>query len=324
MAQNTLDVSIIVPVFNMERFLPRCFENIDSLTEPKPEIVIVDDGSTDNSYALICGFAASRSFVKVVHQPYNQGIINAKVAAFSYCTGGYIGTLDPDDYTDPLMYVKLLSVAQKHHASIVQCGAFEVSDNQSRLFFLPETEHSSTPFYDLVYYGVHKAKWHGYSFLIRSDVYKGVVERLHNLREHHISNCDDLLVLWIACRHSNDYRGLQEPLYYYVRHGGAITTTRHLRRFRKAIRDGKRVVEFIRQDVRAVTHSPPRVGQMLEFIIWGFFCRALEPILEREGRDYLWSIYASTIVFRMFPVSISRYALKRLLRNIVGGPTQEI
>lgn len=88
--------SIVVPVYNGEKYLPSCLETVAGQTFGDYELIIVDDGSTDDSGAIADGYAAGRGGVRVLHGE-NQGLLLARRRGLSYCRGEYVVFLDADD-----------------------------------------------------------------------------------------------------------------------------------------------------------------------------------------------------------------------------------
>lgn len=113
-------ISIIVPVFNVEIYVGNCIESLLAQTHKNIEIIMVDDGSTDNSGKICDEFAKIDGRIKVIHQR-NAGVSAARNAGIEIATGDYIGFVDSDDYVLEEMYGYLLSICQKYEAAIAQC-----------------------------------------------------------------------------------------------------------------------------------------------------------------------------------------------------------
>ena len=92
-------ISVIVPVYNVEEYLPKCLESIINQTYKNLEIILVDDGSTDNSGIICEDYAEKDKRIKVVHQT-NLGISAARNAGLDLCSGDYITFVDSDDYIE--------------------------------------------------------------------------------------------------------------------------------------------------------------------------------------------------------------------------------
>ena len=100
-------LSIIVPVYNVEKYIGKCIESIVNQTYKDLEIILVDDGSTDNSGKICDEWARKDKRIKVIHKK-NGGLSDARNAGLDICTGDYIGFVDSDDYIELNMYEDLL------------------------------------------------------------------------------------------------------------------------------------------------------------------------------------------------------------------------
>lgn len=112
-------ISVIVPVYNMEKYLSRCMEPLLHQTYENLEIILVDDGSKDHSPKLCDDYARKDARVRVIHKE-NGGSSSARNAGIEAATGEYIGFLDSDDYPDTDMYETLYRVAKEKQADVVQ------------------------------------------------------------------------------------------------------------------------------------------------------------------------------------------------------------
>ena len=102
-------ISVIVPVYKVEKYLHKCVDSIINQTYQNLEIILVDDGSPDNCGAICDEYAAKDSRVRVIHKE-NGGVSSARNAGLDICTGDYIGFADSDDWIEPDMYEILLSI----------------------------------------------------------------------------------------------------------------------------------------------------------------------------------------------------------------------
>ncbi len=116
-----IKLSIIVPVYNAEEFLEKCLMSLKNQTLKDIEILLVDDGSTDNSYEICKSFEASDSRIRVFKQE-NSGQSAARNRALSVSKGEYIAFADSDDWVDCDFYEKLLEAAIRYGADIA-CGS---------------------------------------------------------------------------------------------------------------------------------------------------------------------------------------------------------
>jgi len=121
-------VSIIVPIYNAEEELRKSVDSILAQTEKNIEIILVDDGSKDQSLKICEQYAEMDSRIRIIHQE-NAGVSAARNRGISIAIGEYIGFVDSDDWIDCEMYESLLREAKKTGADIVMCDARTVYEN---------------------------------------------------------------------------------------------------------------------------------------------------------------------------------------------------
>lgn len=120
-------ISVIIPVYKVEPFLNHCIRSVVDQTYQNLEIILVDDGSPDNSGAICDIWASNDSRIKVIHQE-NAGAAQARNAALDIATGDLIGFVDSDDYIAPDMYTHLVSLLVQG-ADIAECGHINVTED---------------------------------------------------------------------------------------------------------------------------------------------------------------------------------------------------
>lgn len=121
-------ISVIVPVYNIFEYLPRCVESIRKQTYPYLDIILVDDGSTDRTGALAEKLALEDKRIRVFHKE-NGGSSSARNLGIEHAKGTYIGFVDSDDYIEPQMYERMLAVAVQENLQMVQCSRDEIDEN---------------------------------------------------------------------------------------------------------------------------------------------------------------------------------------------------
>jgi len=126
-------VSIIVPVYNVERYLRQCVDSLLCQTLKNIEIILVDDGSTDNCPAICDAYAEQDRQVRVIHQQ-NGGYGKACNAGFNVARGEYLGIVESDDYVEFDMFETLYSLASDTHSPIIKGTFFhEFQDGTSNI-----------------------------------------------------------------------------------------------------------------------------------------------------------------------------------------------
>ena len=114
------ELSIIVPIYNVEAYLPRCLDSILAQTFTDFELILVDDGSPDRCGEIMEEYAAQDGRIITVHQE-NLGVSAARNAGLRLAQGTYIGFVDPDDWIDPEMYVVLLAMMKETGSDLGIC-----------------------------------------------------------------------------------------------------------------------------------------------------------------------------------------------------------
>lgn len=116
-------ISVIVPVYNAEKYLRCCLDSVTGQTLRDIEIICVDDGSTDQSPQIIEAYAKKDDRIKVIHKE-NGGLVLARKAGVAAASGAYVGYVDSDDWIEPDMYEKLYEKVREHGCDIVASGLF--------------------------------------------------------------------------------------------------------------------------------------------------------------------------------------------------------
>lgn len=124
-------ISIIIPIYNIEEYLPRCVHSVMAQTYSHLEILLVDDGSTDGTAALCDALAAEDSRIRVFHKE-NGGSSSARNLGIAQAKGEYLGFVDSDDYIAPDMYERLYHGIATYDAKAAQIGRDEI-DEQGNL-----------------------------------------------------------------------------------------------------------------------------------------------------------------------------------------------
>lgn len=118
---NGKTVSIIVPVYNCEKYIKKCLESALGQTYANIEIIVIDDGSTDQSLDIIYHTARGRSNVQIIHQE-NQGVSTARNRGLENAVGEYITFLDGDDYLGESYIENLVRAIEQNNSDLVICG----------------------------------------------------------------------------------------------------------------------------------------------------------------------------------------------------------
>ena len=129
---NTPLITVIVPVYNIKEYLPRCVASLTAQTYHNMEILLVDDGSTDGTGALCDEIAAGDDRIRVFHKE-NGGSSSARNLALKEARGEYLGFVDSDDYVDDTMYERLYQGIVTYGVKVAQIGRDEIHQDGYKL-----------------------------------------------------------------------------------------------------------------------------------------------------------------------------------------------
>lgn len=128
-------ISVIVPVYNVADYLPQAIESILNQDYEKLEVILIDDGSKDDSGAICDRYAAQDARVRVIHQK-NGGAAAAKNAGLRIATGAYLSFVDSDDFLEPNVYGYMVNLLKQEQADMVQFAFRNVYRNRAEEFIL--------------------------------------------------------------------------------------------------------------------------------------------------------------------------------------------
>lgn len=124
-----MKISVIVPVYNVEKYLPQCVESIVNQTLKDIEIICINDGSNDSSKVILEKYQADDERIYILNQK-NKGYGSACNAGLRLARGEYISIIESDDFIDKNMYEDMYSLAQKHNADIVKSPYYDYRDSE--------------------------------------------------------------------------------------------------------------------------------------------------------------------------------------------------
>lgn len=131
--ENTNDlISVIIPVYNVEKYLSQCINSILNQTIKNLEIILVDDGSLDDSGNICDEFSKKDNRIVVIHKE-NNGLSSARNAGLEIAKGNYVCFVDSDDWLDENMYETLLKLIKDTNSDISCCRFFKTADSEEKI-----------------------------------------------------------------------------------------------------------------------------------------------------------------------------------------------
>ncbi len=210
-------ISIIVPVYNTEKYLSKCLNSLIKQTYKDIEIIVVNDGSKDKSLEIAKKFAKQDNRIKVFNKE-NGGLSSARNFGIEKASGEYIGFVDSDDYIKENMFEILYNMIKEANAKIAICGWYLVEDNQIRTcnFKCKKLVLNDEQAIDMLLNHVSFDNF-ACNKLFHRALFKDVIFPVGELLE-------DLSTIYKLIHEAKVIVVDSNPLYYYVLHSNSITS----------------------------------------------------------------------------------------------------
>lgn len=213
-------VSIIVPVYNVEKYLRQCLDSICGQTYRNIEVILVDDGSTDGCYEICEEYKKKDLRVKVLHK-MNAGAVRARKDGLEIASGQYIAYVDSDDWIEVDMIGKLRATMEREQTDVIMCGRYEDTENSSREVYhgVEEGRYNKEELLEKVYprmivngrffeWGLFPGMW---DKLFRREC----LEPFQMLVDDRLTMGDDAACVYPCLLNVNSIYILRECLYHY-------------------------------------------------------------------------------------------------------------
>lgn len=219
-------ISIIIPIYNQEKYLEKCLNSIEKQTYQNFEVLMIDDGSTDQSGKICQEFYQRDKRFKYIKQK-NAGVAAARNTGLREVAGDLIGFIDPDDWIDPIFYERLMELYKQYKADIVSCGRMEIFDENvptnmhivdNYNVMLCNTEEAITLLVENT-----RIKSHLWNRIYVSEVWEEIYFEEGRVYE-------DVCVLHQIFDKAKNLVFTDEPLYYYRQHSASIVGSKSLKK----------------------------------------------------------------------------------------------
>lgn len=214
----SIEISIIVPVYNLEGYLPKCIDSILAQSFTSFELILVNDGSTDRSGEICNEYANNDSRIKVIHKK-NGGVASSRNVGLETAKGNYIGFVDNDDYINKYMLEILYNTAISHSADIVICDYLEVAEGQYNDIRKYDTNckvqhYNNIEALNQLYTTNNVTFVVPWNKLYKKYLFKDIEYKIGNIN-------DDETVIHELLYYSNKITYIQTGLYYYLQRKGS-------------------------------------------------------------------------------------------------------
>lgn len=214
-------ISVILPIYNVEKYLPKCIDSILAQTYTDYEIILVDDGSTDKCGEICDRYAQTDTRIRVIHKK-NGGVSDARNVGIDAAKGKYICWVDPDDYIHPQYLETLYAIMQKSNADVVVCDYITYYDGEEEEIIpirqLPPYEQiGQQHLYNNEFLTNKRVKYVIiWNKLFKADLYQGIRYPVGKVHE-------DNYTTYKLLDKANKIVYTEQPLYYYMMREKSIT-----------------------------------------------------------------------------------------------------
>ncbi len=284
-------VSIIVPIYNSEKFLEKCLNNLISQTLKEIEIICVNDGSTDNSPKILQQYAKSDKRIKLIKQE-NKGISAARNIALKQAVGKYIGFVDSDDYVASDFFEKLYLAAEKQKADIAVGNIVRIDKEKTEnmlIYNKIKTAYKTNDIFKLLNIPKDCYVWnrlYNREFIIKNNLFfkEGVVY-------------EDIIWSTIAASKAKKAVSATDANYYYVYNENSTVATTE--QDGKKSKDRLNAFMFYNNYIGANKIKAPICWQnTMRLKILGFNIFKITDLPDVKRKYYLFGLNIATVRFR--------------------------
>lgn len=217
-------ISVIVPVYNVERYLPKCLDSICTQTYSRLEILLVNDGTKDNSQAIINDYAKRDPRIRPILKT-NGGLSSARNAALDQATGDYVAFVDSDDWISPRMLEEMVLAAEQNQSDVVVCNYEKVFDSHTESRYLSfQEEVIPVREMGLATYMYRYLFPYAHGHEVWNKLYRREIIASHHIRfepNKEIFSEDLLFNLYVLC-HAERLSAVNKSFYFYLQREGSL------------------------------------------------------------------------------------------------------
>ncbi len=267
-------ISIIVPVYNVEKYIHQCVDSIINQTYTNLEIILVDDGSPDNCGKICDEYAAKDSRIKVIHKP-NGGLSDARNCGIEAADGEWLMFIDSDDWIEPDMAQKLLDAVTKEKADMAVCSV-TLFNEKERL----TPDNYLSPARTVSGIQLLKEKWLNVQFIIACNkIYKK--ELFENIRYPVGKLHEDEFVIHYLLYEAKKVCVIEDKLYNYRQNENSITGSKYSPRNLDAFFAIADRICFYNQ-INCIDCAEPLISYYYTTLIEKYFTHISDPAFKKK------------------------------------------
>lgn len=249
-----IDISVIVPVYQVEKYISKCLKSLFEQTFSNAEYIFVDDCGDDKSISILEEIRSEYPFLKgrihILRHSENRGVASARNSGLAMATGEYVTFCDADDWIEKNMLEKMFVAIQLHNADILWCDFYNSYQQYETYIIQPKLSSSDDCIKALLSEKMHGALWNK---LVKRTLYT----------EHHISFADDLN-MWEDLRvviqlfsYAQQIVYLNQAFYHYVQYNSnALSRGNNEKRQSETFQNAEAIIKFLKNRKSSTEYEP--------------------------------------------------------------------
>lgn len=284
-------VSVIVPVYNIEAYIEKCVNSLMTQSYANIEIILVDDGSTDNSVGLCDSFAKTDERIKVIHK-INGGLSSARNVGISQAVGDFIVFVDGDDFVTEDYVETLLNACLKNECKIAACGYFEYYSEDSFKVICGENDSVKTSEEAITDIFTMKNE---ISVVAWNKMYSADLIKNNNILFPEQKIHEDVFTTYRLCATTDKIAYVKKPCYYYVQRIGSIMNQKFSKKRLQLLEAVESIEPFVK-------NNSPIYDEAYEYYVFLNYLTVLNNMADSSYKDKQLFIFLSQKIKNMYEV----------------------
>ncbi len=313
-------ISIIVPIYNVERYLDKCIQSILNQQYTQFELILVDDGSSDNCSSICDEYQKNDNRIIVIHKE-NGGIVSARQAGVEVATGEYIVCIDGDDWIAPQYLQKMKEVIDLKNPDVICCGyynAFEGSNievpSAVRQGYYSHNDLEREIFPSLIAGKGGK----GFPPSLWAKAFRRTIYQQQQLVNVKVVMGEDSACVYPIIFHAQDMYVLQDCLYYYRQNPTSITNSKKAFPWSDPLLRGKHIEKTVDQDFMNFRE------QTAWYVIYALFTVAASQFHRKQSFFKTRKEIISELKNEYYKETIKRTKFRKNIRDIILLTTMKL
>lgn len=290
-------ISVILPVYGVERFIDNCIKSLQAQTLKNLEFIFVDDCGPDNSIDKINEYAQKDNRIKIVHNEHNMGAGATRNHGIEVATGEFISFVDPDDWMNPEFYEILYNNAISGGFDVVKGRRIDVIKRANgEIRYMDNKQNESALICASLGYPLYAGFIHGH----QSAIYRLDMVRKYNAHYSNTSFGECGMFILMACCHTNKYCFVSEAKYYYLQHEDSSAHILSKEKYESELNAIFEQIEYAKSEMKGDKGVPIYIKAKVNFLFWRFkelkrnpslkgylseYVKAIEKELEKLGEE---------------------------------------